>query len=105
MSKAKLRAAEISVLILIGALTGCATYEKCGIEGCASDRKITANIQAALDQHPDLGEPNSISVQTVNHVVYLSGGVSEGTMRETAEAVARQTKGVARVEDTIYVTK
>jgi osmotically-inducible protein OsmY len=41
----------------------------------------------------------------LNDVVYLSGGVSEGTMRETAESVALKVKGVARVEDTIYVTK
>jgi osmotically-inducible protein OsmY len=44
-------------------------------------------------------------VDTVNHVVYLSGSVSEGNMRATAESTARQIKGVARVEDTIYVTK
>jgi len=38
-------------------------------------------------------------------VVYLSGSVSEGAMRSTAESVAGRIKGVARVEDTIYVTK
>jgi len=37
--------------------------------------------------------------------VYLSGSMSEGEMRETAESVACHVKGVARVEDTIYVTK
>jgi osmotically-inducible protein OsmY len=105
MNKARLTVPGISVRILIGARPGCATYEKCGIDGCPSDHKITANIQAAFDRHPELGEPNSISVQTLNHVVYLSGGVSEGTMRETAESVALKVKGVARVEDTIYVTK
>ena len=105
MSKARLTVPGIGVLILIGALPGCATYEKCGIEGCPSDHKITANVQAAFNQYPELGEPNSISVQTLNHVVYLSGGVSQGEMRDTAESVARTVKGVARVEDTIYVTK
>jgi osmotically-inducible protein OsmY len=105
MSQPRLTVAGISVLILIGALPGCATYGKCGIDGCPSDHKITANVQAAFDRYPELGEPNSISVQTLNHVVYLSGGVSQGTMRETAESVALKVKGVARVEDTIYVTK
>jgi osmotically-inducible protein OsmY len=105
MSQARLKAPGISVLVIIGALTGCATYEKCGVDGCPSDRKITANVQAGLKQHPELGEPNSINVQTVNHVVYLSGGVSEGAMRQTAESIALQTKGVSHVEDTIYVTK
>jgi osmotically-inducible protein OsmY len=104
MRKSKLTAPRSIVLMLIG-LSGCATYEKCGIEGCAGDRQITANVHAAFDQHPELGEPNLINVQTVNHVVYLTGHVSEGAMRSTAESVARQISGVARVENTVYVTK
>jgi osmotically-inducible protein OsmY len=104
MSQSKLTAPGTIVLILIG-LSGCATFEKCGTEGCAGDREITANVHAAFDQHPELGEPNLINVQTVNHVVYLTGHVSEGVMRSTAESVARQIKGVTRVEDTVYVTK
>jgi osmotically-inducible protein OsmY len=104
MSQSKLTAPATIVLILIG-LSGCATNETCGTEGCASDSKITADVHAAFDQHPELGQPNLINVQTVNHVVYLTGHVSEGIMRSTAESVARQVKDVARVEDTIYVTK
>ena len=104
MRQSKLTAPGSIVLMLIG-LSGCATYEKCGIEGCAGDRQITANVHAAFDQHPELGEPNLINVQTVNHVVYLTGHVSEGAMRSTAESVARQVKGVTRVENTVYVTK
>jgi osmotically-inducible protein OsmY len=75
------------------------------MEGCAGDNKITADVLAAFAQHPELGEPNLINVQTVNHVVYLTGGVSAGEMRATAESVARQVTGVTRVADTIYVTK
>src|ERR1700722_2544645 len=86
-------------LILMG-LTGCATYEKCGLEGCPGDAKITANVQAAFDHHPDLGPPNSINVETLNHVVYLSGVVSEGNMSETAESAAHEIKGVTRVVNT-----
>ena len=104
MSKAKLTTAGTVILCLIG-LSGCATYEKCGVEGCAGDRKITADIRAAFAQYPELAEPNSINVETVNHVVYLTGHVSAGEMRSTAEAVAKQVTGVGRVEDTIYVTK
>jgi osmotically-inducible protein OsmY len=104
MSQSNLIASATMVLILIG-LSGCATFEKCGVEGCASDNKITANVHAAFAQHQELGEPNSINVQTVNQVVYLTGHVSAGEMRLTAESVARQVKGVARVEDSIYVTK
>jgi osmotically-inducible protein OsmY len=104
MSQSNLIAPGTMVLILIG-LSGCATFEKCGVEGCAGDTKITANVQAAFAQRQELGEPNSINVQTVNHVVYLTGHVSAGEMRATAESIASQVKGVARVEDSIYVTK
>jgi osmotically-inducible protein OsmY len=104
MSRSKLAAPGTLILILFG-LSGCAAYEKCGTEGCAGDRQITADVHAAFDQHPELGEPNLISVQTVNHVVYLTGHVSEGAMRSTAESVASQVKGVTRVEDTVYVAK
>jgi osmotically-inducible protein OsmY len=104
MSKSKLTAAGTVFLVIVG-LSGCATYEKCGIEGCAGDRKVTADVRAAFDQHPQLGPPNSIDVETVNHVVYLTGRVSAGEMRTTAESVAKQVPGVVRVEDTIYVTK
>jgi osmotically-inducible protein OsmY len=103
MSKARLTAA--GTVVLLTGLSGCATYEKCGIEGCAGDRKITASVRAAFDEHPVLGPPNSINVETLNHVVYLTGHVSAGEMRSTAESVARQVPGVTRVEDTIYVIK
>jgi osmotically-inducible protein OsmY len=104
MTKSKLTATGSMVLILI-VLAGCAAYEKCGIEGCAGDRKITADVRAAFDQNQELGPPNSINVETVNHVVYLTGHVSEGVMRSIAESAARKVQGVTRVEDTIYVTK
>jgi osmotically-inducible protein OsmY len=104
MIKSKLTAAGTALLILIS-LTGCATYEKCGLEGCAGDAKITAKIQAALNQHPELGPPNSISVQTLNRVVYLSGEVSEGLMSRTADSIAQETAGVTRVENNIAVSR
>ena len=97
--------AFLSALLMTGALAGCATYEKCGPEGCPGDAQITANVRAQLDKHADLQGVNSIQVQTVNHVVYLSGEVSEGLQARTAESLARQTPGVTRVENTISVSK
>jgi hypothetical protein len=52
---------------LTGVLPGCATYEKCGIGACPGDAKITANVQARLAQHPEIGP---LEVQTLNGVVY-----------------------------------
>jgi osmotically-inducible protein OsmY len=92
------------IVVLAGALSGCAAYEKCGFDGCPGDAKLTANVQAAFAQHRDLGPPNSINVRTLNHVVYLSGEVSDGNMRENAESVAHAVKGVTGVENNIAVS-
>jgi osmotically-inducible protein OsmY len=70
----------------------------------SGDAKITTSVQALLDQHPELGPPKSITVQTRAGVVYLYGQVSAGLERETAESIAEQTPGVARVVDSIFVS-
>ena len=93
------------ILILAGALPGCATFGKYAPSERSGDAKITANVQATLDQHPELGAPHSISVQTRAGVVYLDGEVSEGLERETAESLATETPGVARVVDSIFVSR
>jgi osmotically-inducible protein OsmY len=70
---------------------------------CSGDAKITTDVQALIDQHPDLGPPNLINVKTLDHVVYLNGLVSTGLQREIAESVARETMGVVKVENLIAV--
>ena len=97
--------AVIGALVLMSSLSGCATYEKCGAGGCAGDAKITAGIRAQFDKRPDLQGTNEIQVQTLNHAVYLSGQVGDGLEAEIAESIARQTRGVMRVENTISVSK
>ena len=86
-----------SAIILAGALAGCATYGKGGTEVGGGDAKVTANVRASIDQHPDLGPPNIIDVQTMGNVVYLSGTVSDGLEGREAEAAALQTPGVTQV--------
>jgi BON domain-containing protein len=93
-----------AILILPGLLPGCAVERKCGWEGCPGDAQITENVQAHINQHPDVGPPDAIYVQTLNHVVYLSGEVSTGLMKRTAESVAMQTPGVTRIVNDIAVT-
>jgi osmotically-inducible protein OsmY len=92
------------VLILMCAAAGCATYTKCGFGGCPGDTDVTANVRTLLDQHPELGPPDSIDVQTDNHVVFLYGMVSAGSQSREAEAIALATPGVTRVENSIAVT-
>ena len=103
MNKCKHIHAWTLVVALVGAVTGCATVEKCGLDGCPGDAKITANVQSQFDSHPELGPPNTIDVQTLNRVVYLSGIVSAGEQSGIAESVALTSPGVARVVNTIAV--
>jgi osmotically-inducible protein OsmY len=97
--------AFVFAAIFAGTLQGCATYKDCGFGGCAGDAQITANVQTLFNQHPELGPPSSIQVQTLDHVVYLDGFVAAGLESSTAESVAHQAPGVTRVVNTIAVSR
>jgi osmotically-inducible protein OsmY len=90
---------------LSSALAGCSTYGKCAGGACAGDAAITMNVQTLLDQHPELGAPHSIEVQTIDRVVYLNGLVNDGLERGIAESVAMRTPGVLKVVNSIAVQK
>jgi osmotically-inducible protein OsmY len=88
---------------LTGALPGCAEYRECGVGGCPSDEKITASVQARLDQDASFGPPGSIQVQTLNRVVFLNGEVDVGSEKATAASEAKQVRGVTRIVNNIDV--
>jgi osmotically-inducible protein OsmY len=88
-------------LVLTGALPGCATYTKCGFGGCPGDADITAQVHALFDQYPALEPPNLLQVQTLDHVVYLTGVVDTDLERQMAESVAHEAKGVRKVINSI----
>jgi len=93
--------------LLIGALGGCSTYSayrKCGFGGCPGDAAISAEVRGLFKQHPALEPPNLLYVQTVDHVVYLSGVLNTDLERQTAESVALEAPGVARIVDSIGVS-
>src|ERR1700733_9636815 len=90
-------------IMLIGALSGCATIEKCGLEGCASDRKITAKVEAIVNAHPEFGPPGTITVQTLNGVVYLDGELADGVDREEVRSIICRVAGVKKVVSSIHV--
>jgi hypothetical protein len=95
--------AWICILFLTVALSGCAlykTYEKCGLRGCPGDAIITADVVLQLNRCSFM-EPNVISVQTMDHVVYLNGVVRSGLEIGTAESIAGHVPGVARVVNSI----
>jgi osmotically-inducible protein OsmY len=105
MSKHKTLYALPLVLILAGALPGCATSGKCESGGCSADAKITASVQARFDQHAELGPPNLIRVETRDRVVYLSGVVSAGEFSDVAESVAHEAPGVTRIVNSISISR
>ena len=103
MSMAALHYPLAFVLVFMGA-PGCAEYRQCRLEGCPPDTKITADVQARLNQITDVGSTDSIKVQTLDHVVYLNGLVDAGSEKSTAESVAKQVPGVTRVVNNIAVS-
>jgi osmotically-inducible protein OsmY len=88
-------------VLLTDTLSACAVYTKCGFTGCPGDATITANVQAQFRQHPALEPPNLLHVQTLDHVVYLTGQVDTELERSMAESLARNVAGVRRVVNTI----
>jgi hypothetical protein len=103
MNKATVVRAWPLCIMLIGTMGGCATVEKCGLEGCADDRQISAQVKALLNAHPELGPPGSISVETLNGVVYLDGLVTGGLEKRSVESIVLQASGVKRVVNGISV--
>jgi osmotically-inducible protein OsmY len=92
-----------AIVTLAGALGGCATLEKCDDASCRGDAAITSNVQAQLNQFADLGAPNSIKVQTFDHVVYLNGQVDGGLMKRSAGEAVEKVPGVTEVVNDITV--
>lgn len=89
-----------AAIVLTAPLGGCATTQ-CTTAACAADGTVTANVQALLAQHRDLGPPNQIHVDTRDGVVYLSGQVATDLQRRSAEDVVRQAAGVSKVVNNI----
>jgi osmotically-inducible protein OsmY len=93
--------AVVAAVILAGSLCGCAAYRKCGFAGCPGDANITANVRALFNQYPALEPPNLVYVQTLDHVVYLTGQVNTDAERILAKSVALQVPGVTQVVNSI----
>jgi osmotically-inducible protein OsmY len=103
MTRCRVFFAVISAVIAAGSLHGCAVYRKCGFTGCPGDAKITAEVSALFNRYPELEPPNLLNVQTLDHVVYLTGQVNTDTERDLAKAVALRVAGVRQVINSINV--
>ena len=98
MEKPKQLSALIVALILAAGLSGCAAFEKCSPENCATDAKIKADVSAMFAEHPEFGPAAALHIQTINGVVYLSGTVDTEFEVRNAEALVRR---VADVKDVV----
>jgi osmotically-inducible protein OsmY len=91
------------MLCVTAAVSGCATFNKCGFRGCPGDAGLTARVEAQIQQYPALEAPNSVRAQALDHVVYLYGLVDTDLERELAESVATAAADGARIVDSIAV--
>jgi osmotically-inducible protein OsmY len=105
MTNSKLRFGFPLALVLATASAAAVANGTCDDGKCSGDAQLKSTIQRSLDQHPALGPPHSIKVQTRAGVVYLYGQVAEGLQRDTAESIAQRTPGAGRVVDSIYVSR
>jgi osmotically-inducible protein OsmY len=90
-------------LCLACAVTGCASFGRCGLGECAADAKISAEVRTLLAQCPALETPNLISVQTMHGVVYLRGLVSTPYQIAEAGSIAGQAPGASGVQNMLSI--
>jgi osmotically-inducible protein OsmY len=102
MQKLKTISAASLMFIFVTALGGCAAFQKCTPENCATDKQINADVSELFTEHRELGAPADIHIQTINGVVYLSGPVDTEFEVRHAEALARQVANVKDVENNLY---
>jgi Flp pilus assembly secretin CpaC len=91
-----------AVLVVAGALSGCAVFDKCAPENCTTDAQIKKDASQLVNQHPEFGPPGTVHVQVINGVVYLSGQVNSDFEVRGADALVRQVANVKDVENNLY---
>ena len=94
--------AALAVVALLGA-AGCAvTRGQETVGAYLDDSSITAQIKGRFVDNKDV-DAVSISVETLNGVVMLSGFAKSQSERNNAELVARKVTGVRSVRNEIVV--
>ena len=93
----------VAMTLTFGSFIGCAMDEPqkpCTGDACVADADITRNIETSIRDHKELTDW-TIEVQTIDGVVYLHGLVDTGLQRDLVESIARETRGVQGVENSI----
>jgi osmotically-inducible protein OsmY len=85
------------------AVSGCAVTRGQETTGAyVDDTAISTSIKARFVENRNV-DASSISVETLNGTVLLSGFAKNGTERTTAETIARNVSGVRSVRNEIAV--
>ena len=96
-----LAAALITTTLL--AMQGCAvTRGQVSVGAYIDDTAITTQVKGRFVDNKNV-DASSISVETLNGTVMLSGFAKSATERTTAEGIARDVKGVKAVKNSIVV--
>jgi hypothetical protein len=97
------RAGAIATAVSVIALAGCASsrYERTTGE-FVDDKMLGNRVKHALNAQPVYKYPD-VKVQTYRGVVQLSGFVATDAQRGAATEIARQARGVTRVENNILL--
>lgn len=95
-------AATVAAVALI-ALPGCAvTRGQESVGAYVDDAAITTAVKARFVEHKDV-DAASISVETLNGTVMLSGFAKNSIEKSTAETLARKVDGVKSVKNEIAI--
>jgi hyperosmotically inducible periplasmic protein len=95
-------AVAVTTLALL-AFSGCAvTRDQETVGAYVDDTAITSSIKARFVNNKQV-DASSISVETLNGTVQLSGFAKNETEKATAESIARNVKGVKAVKNQITV--
>lgn len=96
----------LTAAAMVGALltaAGCAVSRGQETTGAyIDDATITTQVKSRMLNNPDVAG-SSISVETLNGTVMLSGFAKNATERSTAEKIARDVNGVKEVKNQIAV--
>lgn len=95
-------AATAAALALLTA-TGCAvTRDQQSVGAYIDDAAITTEVKAKFAESKDVAA-SSISVETLNGTVMLSGFAKSTVEKTTAEAIARKVGGVKSIKNEISI--
>ena len=96
------RATAVTAVVLITA-AGCAvTRGQESVGAYVDDTAITTSVKARFVDNKEV-DASSISVETLNGTVMLSGFAKNATEKSTAETIAMKVKGVKSVKNEIAI--